>query len=135
MTTGKNETLENMLERLYGKLCIGDVLKSHRKSDGISLSKMAEKLEIDKEKLKKIENNHLIPSLAVVKKASKRLNLNLKVLEGLLEQSKKSSGIITYLAMNIEDINTKKIQALLKNPSKIPTVALALKKKQATKKL
>ena len=89
MTTAKNDSLalESVLEKLYGKLHIGSVLKSHRKADGISLAKMAEKIDIDKESLKKIENNHLVPSLSTVKKASKALNLSFRVLEDLLKKT------------------------------------------------
>ena len=85
MTSAKNETLESYLERVYCPLLIGDVLKSHR-VNRISLANMAKRLKIKEEKLKKIEDNSEIPSLSVVRKASKVLNLSFKVLEGLVER-------------------------------------------------
>ena len=124
MTTAKNDSLESVLERLYGKLHIGDVLKEHRKADDISLAKMAKKLEIGKEKLEEIENNHYVPSLSTVKKASKILNLSFKTLEDLLRKTRSNT---TYIAVSTNDFRSpEKIsqikQNLLKNS--IETVVL-----------
>lgn len=71
-------TASDELQKKYGFLTIGNVLKSIRISEKIKQEAMAKKLGINKKELSAIENGHLIPSVEFTKKAAKLLGTHPK---------------------------------------------------------
>ncbi len=79
MIIGENKmTASDELQKKYGFLTIGNVLKSIRISEKIKQDVMAKKLGIHKRELSAIENERLIPSIEFTKKAAKQLGAHPK---------------------------------------------------------
>lgn len=92
MTTNEKSASE-YLDKRYGKLSLGDFIKSLRESEDISQTEFAARLKISRANLCDIEKNRKLVSPERASRFSKTLNFPEKffvklALEDLLKQSK-----------------------------------------------
>ena len=69
----KKEKASKYLEKEYGPLYFGDLLKAHRLGEELSQEELAKKLKITKQKVSDYENKRRLPSMETVNNWAKKL--------------------------------------------------------------
>ena len=73
MTTSKKEKASKFLEKEYGHLYFGDLLKAHRLGEDLTQEELATKLKITKQKVSDYENRRRLPSIETINAWAKKL--------------------------------------------------------------
>ena len=87
------------IEKIYGPLTFGHLLRAHREADGLTQVQMAKKIKLSKQALNDIENGRKIPSV------SRAVSLAKKI------------GILPELAVELvlqDQINREKLKMVVK---------------------
>ncbi|MBK7963225.1 MAG: helix-turn-helix transcriptional regulator [Bdellovibrionales bacterium] len=70
----KNLTTRD-IEKLYGPLTFGNLLKAHREGDELTQVEMAKKIKLSKQALNDIENGRKIPSISRAVALAKKIGI------------------------------------------------------------
>ncbi|MBL7670772.1 MAG: helix-turn-helix transcriptional regulator [Bdellovibrionaceae bacterium] len=70
----KNLTTRD-IEKLYGPLTFGNLLKAHREGDELTQVEMAKKIKLSKQALNDIENGRKIPSISRAVALAKKVGI------------------------------------------------------------
>lgn len=73
MITSKKQKASAYLEKKYGPLYFGDLLKAHRLGEELTQEELASKLKITKQKVSDYENRRRLPSIETVNAWAKKL--------------------------------------------------------------
>ena len=87
------------IEKIYGPLTFGHLLRAHREADGLTQVQMAKKIKLSKQALNDVENGRKIPSV------SRAVSLAKKI------------GILPELAVELvlqDQINREKLKMVVK---------------------
>jgi putative transcriptional regulator len=63
------------IEKIYGPLTFGNLLKAHREADGLTQVQMAKKIKLSKQALNDIENGRKTPSLSRAVALAKKMGI------------------------------------------------------------
>ncbi len=63
------------IEKIYGPLTFGGLLKAHREADDLSQVEMAKKVKLSKQALNDIENGRKIPSISRAVTLAKKIGI------------------------------------------------------------
>jgi DNA-binding XRE family transcriptional regulator len=63
------------IEKLYGSLTFGNLLKAHREADELTQVEMAKKIKMSKQALNDIENGRKIPSISRAVALAKKVGI------------------------------------------------------------
>lgn len=116
MTIKNNQTASQKLEKRYGPLKIGSVLKLHRQGDKITQFEMAKRLGVTQRELREIENNQLLPLVSFAHKAALVFGSSHKGFERILKEQikrEKPNKIIKFQATATQFLSI--IQATSRN--------------------
>lgn len=90
----KKDSYFEKLEKLYGPLTFGSLLKAFREADGITQEEFSKKLGISKQNVSDLENGRKIPSPVRASNIAKKLKISEEsLIEFALKDSLKRDGL------------------------------------------
>jgi DNA-binding XRE family transcriptional regulator len=63
------------IEKIYGPLTFGHLLRAHREADGLTQVQMAKKIKLSKQALNDVENGRKIPSVSRAVSLAKKIGI------------------------------------------------------------